>query len=154
MILTSFCSLLALTFFVESGPLFEALEIFRVILSNDAINIRSTSGVADMVIWPDSIYTYLHGDGRFYDDSGSFYKHTDIGYFRVLYFSGVVGVVLFILMNTFILLFPLFKYRKPKQLGKTRHSLLLLVIVMNIKGLFLSLVFFPVIYLKAKSLLR
>jgi len=159
MMMVTFSSLLILSIFIENGPLYEALEVFRVLLNNDSMSIRSTSAVANMVIWPDSIYTYLYGDGRFYDDAGGFYMHTDIGYLRILYFSGILGVVLFMLMNIFLLFYPIVKYKKLKKIGKARYSLmafalLILVIVMNIKGLFLALVFFPVIYLNAKNSLH
>lgn len=68
----------------------------------------STDRWQTMIIWPDNAKTWLIGDGYFNGPSGSdpyyvgpvnfgFYKWTDIGYLRFIYYFGLVGLFLFIL---------------------------------------------------------
>ena len=61
-----------------------------------------------MIIWPESLKTWLIGDGffdnpmdipdRFGQVYNGFYKHTDIGYLRYIFYFGVIGLVLMILV--------------------------------------------------------
>ena len=50
----------------------------------------------DMVIFPNNLKTWLVGDGYFEDPIKGFYMHTDIGYLRIIFLSGVIGLMLFL----------------------------------------------------------
>lgn len=53
----------------------------------------------EMYVWPDSISTYIWGDGRFYetagDPFGGYYMGVDIGFIRLIYYFGIFGLLAF-----------------------------------------------------------
>jgi hypothetical protein len=103
-----------LSFVFESGPMFQALELFRNIASGHGAHVDSVSQLKVMLSLPSDLSTYLVGDGRYYGDIGSglsFYMNTDIGYLRMLYYSGVPGVFLFLLVNLYLPFYGLMKSR-------------------------------------------
>lgn len=68
---------------------------------------RSNDTWERMIIWPDNLKTWLIGDGYFDGPTGNdpyyvgpinpgFYKWTDIGYLRFIYYFGMLGLLLFI----------------------------------------------------------
>lgn len=68
---------------------------------------RSTDAWKGMIIWPDNLKTWLIGDGYFNGPTGSdpyyvgpinggYYKWTDIGYLRFIFYFGMLGLLLFI----------------------------------------------------------
>ncbi|HAS3630252.1 TPA: hypothetical protein I6209_002808 [Vibrio cholerae] len=138
-----FFVLISLSQIVDSGPLYEAFEVFRSIASDSSVNTRSTSAVIDMFILPSHAETYIYGDGRFYSDNGLFYMGTDIGYLRMLYFSGIIGVLFFIVVNTFFLILLFFKRDVNPGYGLRLMAFVfaLVFFIMNAKGIFISLVF-------------
>ena len=83
-------------------------EGFFSLFENGRWEVRSNDILYNMIIWPESLKTWLIGDGffdnpmgipdRFGQTSGGFYKHTDIGYLRFIFYFGVVGLVLMILV--------------------------------------------------------
>lgn len=143
-----FIVLLFLSQFIDSGPLYEAFEIFRNIASDSSVSTRSTSAVIDMVILPTHLDTYIYGDGRFYSDSGLFYMGTDIGYLRILFFSGIIGVSFFVVVNLFFLFASFFKVEAEPWLGlrKMAFVFVLVFLIMNTKGIFTALIFSSFIF--------
>ena len=68
--------------------------------------VSSNDVLVNMVVWPDNLKTWIIGDGHFvserYDPyyigpvlNAGFYKGTDIGYCRFLFYFGVVGLLTF-----------------------------------------------------------
>lgn len=68
---------------------------------------RSTDAWQKMIIWPDNMKTWFIGDGYFDGPTGNdpyyvgpvnggYYKWTDIGYLRFIYYFGMLGLLLFI----------------------------------------------------------
>ena len=56
----------------------------------------STDKLKRMVIFPDNTKTWLMGDGWFDDPSGvGFYMSTDVGYLRLIFYSGIIGLIFF-----------------------------------------------------------
>lgn len=70
--------------------------------------VRSNDILLNMIIWPESLKTWLIGDGffdspmdipdRFGQVIGGFYKHTDIGYLRFIFYFGIIGLMLMMLV--------------------------------------------------------
>lgn len=67
---------------------------------------HSNNELEQMVRWPDNMKTWLIGDGYFVSpyatnpyyigtDSGVFYKNTDIGYCRFIFYCGTLGLTVF-----------------------------------------------------------
>lgn len=50
----------------------------------------------DMVVFPDNLKTWIVGDGYFADPIKGFYMHTDIGYLRIIFLCGLIGLMLFL----------------------------------------------------------
>lgn len=125
--------------YLEGGIIFEAFELFVNLYEGKGLSTRSTDALAHMVIVPEDINTYIIGDGMFYNPVvPGFYMGTDIGYMRIFYFSGLTGVCLFIILNLY---FCWYVYRNSKNLAVSKLALLLtfLVLIMNVKGLFVVL---------------
>ena len=65
--------------------------------------VHSNDILMDMVVWPESIKTWIIGDGffmspldnpnRFGQISKGFYMHTDIGYLRFIFYFGTIGLL-------------------------------------------------------------
>lgn len=74
----------------------------------------STTRLQNMFVLPDNLKTWLIGDGWFANpyEPGAFYKYTDIGYLRFIFYCGCIGLSLFVsffIFCTFIL------FRKWKE---------------------------------------
>ena len=59
----------------------------------------STNRLQNMLVLPDNLKTWLIGDGWFVnpDDPNGFYKYTDIGYLRFIFYCGSMGLCIFVL---------------------------------------------------------
>lgn len=66
----------------------------------------SNETLKSMVVWPDNLKTWIIGDGYFNspyatnpyyigNDVGVFYKNTDIGYCRFIFYCGIIGLSMF-----------------------------------------------------------
>ena len=77
----------------------------------------SANNVVDWYVLPDE-GTFLFGDGKFSNDDGSYYMHTDAGFMRSIYYFGIVGSV-FYYLSIVILAFSFLN----KQYGKKELSL-------------------------------
>lgn len=66
----------------------------------------SNETLKNMYVWPDNLKTWIIGDGYFDNPHGNdphytgeitegYYKNTDVGYLRFIYYFGIVGLVAF-----------------------------------------------------------
>lgn len=94
----------------------------------------SFGGLQEMYeILPDNVKTWILGDAKYkvVSQSGDFlayYKDTDVGYFRVIFYNGLVGLFLFLLM-TFYLLKKSFYFSRALV-----FLLLVCFLALNLKG--------------------
>lgn len=97
----------------------------------------STEELKTLYIYPDNDKTYLIGDGRLtqVDNNGltGFYKHTDVGFIRLIFYIGLIGLLLFALFQ-FILIRDAFLYNIQNSKIIIIY-LFLFIIVCNLKGL-------------------
>ncbi|MHA6193671.1 hypothetical protein ACX3YG_04705 [Pseudomonas wadenswilerensis] len=154
MLLLALVVMVILSFYVTSGAFYQATEIFRNFASSGQLRSASIDSLSYMYALPSELSTYLVGDGRYFSEDTSvlgFYKGTDVGYLRVLYFSGAGSVVLFMLLNSFYLFGVLLSGRYSKSLDVKLFAMALLVIflIINFKGLQVMPIFAVVIYLFA-----
>lgn len=69
----------------------------------------SFNGLKEMYdILPDNLKTWILGDAKYKvvsqnGDFSSYYKETDVGYFRIVFYNGLVGLLLFFFMTFYIL---------------------------------------------------
>ena len=88
-------------------------------------------------IIPKNLQTWLIGDGFFKDGDGLYYKGIDIGYLRIIFANGLLGLFMYLLLNFFII-----------NKSKIPYSFLVfsIVLILNFKGftnmIYLILLFF------------
>ncbi|MGX9257111.1 hypothetical protein ACWXV5_17795, partial [Pantoea ananatis] len=99
-----------------------ALEFF-----NSGLKSGSLQKNLEMYVYSLSDFTIL-GDGRLTNGIGGYYKETDVGYFRLLFSSGILGCLL-MLATLFVVLNP-FKLRKIKNSFYLFVNLMLSIIFM------------------------
>jgi hypothetical protein len=108
--------LIAIPFIVylyDTNPVFKedirlAFEGFFSLAEKGQWDVNSNNRLADMYVFPDNIKTWIIGDGYFANPGdtdpyyvgplgGAFYKSTDVGYLRFIFYFGVIGLFAFIL---------------------------------------------------------
>ena len=112
-----------------------AFEPILNLINNGSLHTSSTDVLKTMYIWPDNFKTWLIGDALFENANGTYYKETDVGYLRVIYYFGVVGMFLFLFYQYWMLRLAskisnlLFEY-------KTAIVFFVYILILNLKGLF------------------
>ncbi|WP_148708519.1 hypothetical protein [Pseudomonas wadenswilerensis] len=149
-------AMIGLSFYVTEGPFYEATEVFRNLLSHGELRSASVNSLAEMYALPSTVDTYLFGDGRYYSEDESelgFYMGTDVGYLRLLYFSGVGSVAVFLVLNTYFLFGVLLsgKYIGSKDIKIFALSLLAVFFIINFKGLQIMPLFAMAVYMYAEE---
>lgn len=100
--------------------------------------VSSNDILKTMVVWPESLKTWIIGDGYCRNPSddpnflgeiiGGFYKGTDIGYLRFIFYSGIPGLLL--ITSVFILS----TRACIRNLGKQYAILFLFLLISNLVG--------------------
>lgn len=89
-----------------------------------------------LVLWdmflirPESLKTWLIGDALFRSPEGGYYKDSDVGYIRIIFGSGVIGLIFFI----YIHLYTIIKSSYFRQSKLLLISIISLFILLNFKG--------------------
>ncbi|MDM1066146.1 hypothetical protein HXZ88_11015 [Myroides odoratimimus] len=137
---------------LKSSSFRHAFEIFINFFEGKGFSSSSTTGLKNMFILPEEVRTWVIGDGIFNLDNGSYYMFTDVGYLRLLFYFGIIGLVVY--FGPFI---HITKYLKTLSISRKFYYLLLssflLLLVSNIKGLvdfnwFVFLIFYSFNYKK------
>lgn len=71
-----------------------AFELFINLSENGSLETSSTNVMKEMFVFPDNLYTWVFGDGKAMDGNG-FYKSTDLGYIRSIFYWGLLGTLLY-----------------------------------------------------------
>ncbi|NOT98582.1 MAG: hypothetical protein HOO97_05750 [Sideroxydans sp.] len=127
------CATVIFLFDTSSGPLSEVFELYNNFIATGELQSRSTSVMSEMPFVPDNFITWMVGDGKFIADDG-FYMETDLGFSRVLFFGGIFGLLLYVLVSVW----PLFiiDYRnKNIYFYLFLFNLLAYFVIINIKGI-------------------
>lgn len=109
-----------------------------------------------------SMYKYswddfsLFGDARMNEQFGGYYMHTDVGYFRILFSAGYIGIIILFVM-VFIMLWPV--RREINKVTVFSFLILMYVIVFLFKGsiitdsshLFITLLLCSYVFSKRKN---
>lgn len=123
--------------FPEIKESFETLfqfgfEMFRNYFSSGKLESNSTNEMSEMYIWPESIKTYFVGDGLFTDpNSGFYYKGTDIGILRVIYYFGIPGLLLYLGFQFKIVYCTLSNIKEYRIMY---FIVIIYIIILNFKG--------------------
>ncbi len=136
----AFLFMVVLGFYVESGPIYEATEIFRNLFQRGQFRSDSVSALSSMYSLPSTLDEYLFGSGQYFSTNTSvleFYKETDVGYLRVLYYSGFASLLIYILLNIYFLLVLILdrSYVGAQKIRLFALGLLIIFFIINFKGL-------------------
>ena len=118
---------------ISSGPLSEAFELYNNYINFDELSSKSTDAMSAMTYIPDNISSWIFGDGKFFADDG-FYMSTDIGFSRILFFGGIIGLIFYILISLWPLFFIDFKNR-DRLFYFFSLNLIICFFLINIKGI-------------------
>jgi hypothetical protein len=99
---------------------------------------ESTDQLQTLYIFPDNIKTYVIGDGHYYnkpgDASSGYYMGTDVGFLRLIYYFGSIGLLIYLLLQ-FAVIYRAFLLNNNVQHFKTFLFLAFLYcIILNFKG--------------------
>jgi O-antigen ligase len=137
-----------------------AFEGFFSLVEKGRWEVHSNNILMDMYIFPDNLKTWLIGDGYienpttidpYYtgNDNNTFYKGTDVGYLRFIFYFGIFGLLAFIAF--FIAITKDCMKKFPKQ-----GILFLLFLAVNLIGWFkvstdIFLVFAPFLLISGEE---
>lgn len=109
-------------------------ELFITYFEEGELKTDSTEGLKTMYRWPQNNKTYIIGDGRFIGDGGEgYYKNTDVGYLRMIYYFGLFGMSLMILQNMYIM-GRLMHYEDNKYTKQMYILVFVYFLLLNLKG--------------------
>lgn len=109
-----------------------AFDFVIAYINTGKLSSESASGTIDYFIFPNDIRTYLVGTGLYetYFSKGD-YNYSDVGYLRLLYYFGIPGMILFLIVEAKLLKLAF----KTKKLKPIYYSMLIILFITNIKGL-------------------
>ena len=115
-------------------------EVFYNMLKYSEIETSSTNVLLSMFIFPSSLKTWLIGDCLYSMAGGGYYMGIDVGYLRIIYGIGLIGLVLIIYLHYY-----LFKQMKTKPLDSEDSinrsfalALFFIFLIANLKGVSLQ----------------
>jgi len=123
-----------------------AFEIFINYFKHGSMESVSTNRLQEMYIFPTKIKTWIIGDGYWFDPFGKgYYMHTDVGYLRLIYYFGLVGLAVYLLMQFYIIRVTYKSY----NLGIIVYGIVFsYLLILNLKG-FADLLLFNMMFLIA-----
>lgn len=109
-----------------------AFDFVIAYINTGKLSSESASGTIDYFVFPNDIRTYLVGTGLYetYFSKGD-YNYSDVGYLRLLYYFGIPGMILFLIVEVKLLKLAF----KTKKLKPIYYSMLIILFITNIKGL-------------------
>lgn len=121
---------------VSNTGLINAEWAFNPILNfirNGDFENNSLSHLESMYIFPQTIKTWIIGDGLFENSDGTYYMHTDVGYLRIIYYGGLLLLSIFIIYQ-YVLVKIVGKIFKNHIEMKLLYVIFLYVLILNLKG--------------------
>ena len=79
---------------INTSYAFEIFDKFR-----ETGKLQSNSFDVTSEMWktlPSYIETWILGDAKYEDENGGYYMHTDVGYLRVIFYGGIVGLFFYL----------------------------------------------------------
>jgi hypothetical protein len=107
------------------------------IISNREVFLRSVNLYLEMQIFPDSIKTWVVGDGYLMNPKVtnvlSYYMGTDAGYSRLLFYFGIIGTFFYFYANIYLIYSA--KVNNEKKYNLFFSLLIVLLLIVNLKGI-------------------
>ncbi|GEM_PF-6497554 len=132
--------------------IFFGFDLIINYIENGKLANSSLDGLKTMINFPDEIKTWLIGDGYLTHpiNKSLYYKETDIGYNRLIYFFGIFGCLLYLSINIFI---SFLSYKKNcKEYKYFFIATFFLFLIVNLKGLAsISWLLYPFLFVDHKK---
>lgn len=115
-------------------------ELFLNLSSGDGLSSSSTDTLINMYVFPDSLKTWLVGDGLITGATGGYYMSTDVGFLRLIYYFGLPSTLIFIYVyyKYYIITTRLF----TKEYKVFLKIITLWFLILNFKGLVMETRFY------------
>ncbi len=109
-------------------------EIFINLSTGKGLKTSSSDGTIRMYKFPEenNYKTWIIGDARFFESSGKYYMHTDVGYCRAIYYFGILGILAIIITQGYMALTVI--NCNERQYRFFFIILCLMYLVFNLKG--------------------
>ena len=112
-----------------------SFELFENYEETGELESTSTNRLRDMYdVIPETYKTWLVGDGCYMNEDGSYYKRTDIGYFRQIFYYGLIGLIVYLIVTIYVYLKTIHQY-KNSAIKVFIILLLLFELSLNLKGI-------------------
>lgn len=124
-------------------------ELFYNYFESGEMETDSTNDLKDSYdIYPRNLKTWVVGDGKFFEENGDNYMETDNGYMRMMFYFGIIGMLLLFAFN-----FNMYKATSMAIRDKSLPCLfLLLYFIINLKGDVLHVAAFYAMYMFMPSI--
>ncbi len=126
-----------------------AFELFINYSRNGKFSTSSTNTLESMYVFPKTLKTYLIGDGQYYlipgDRSSAYYMHTDVGYLRLIYYFGIIGMLCYFLLQYFVIRNAMLRNLENKNLVRFFGFCILFFFILNSKA-FTDLFFLMILF--------
>ncbi|WP_019027517.1 hypothetical protein [Colwellia piezophila] len=111
-------------------------EFIYSYLETGSFSTRSTDHLTSMLSVPLTINDFAHGQARYINIDGSYFMHTDSGYFRQILFWGLPGLLLVIIFHLGLFFIPFLQNRKPiyPNYKVFISTLFIYTVILQIKG--------------------
>jgi hypothetical protein len=123
-------------------------ELFVNYFNGRGLRTESSDNTLNGFFLPTDTKTWLIGDGYYVDPTNpnlAYYMRTDVGYSRYLFYFGIIGTLIYLLLNGFIICFTAIKNEKKYRLFF--FIVFILFLALNIKGASsLSIYLFPFLF--------
>lgn len=144
LLLMNFSSTFAMTFgrAIEYG-----FEMFVNYFAYGSFETDSTNELKTLYVFPTEIKTYIIGDGYWAHptDIGQYYMNTDVGYLRLIYYFGIVGLLTYLSMQMYLIV----RAYKSFNIGAEIYLFVVAyLLVLNLKG-FTDLLFIHILFVMA-----
>lgn len=138
--IVTFTCIIAFHFFLKTyneDMLKWAFEFYFRYLNTGIFSTSSSDQLFDMIVFPSNFKTYLLGDSLYSLSDGSYYKNIDMGYLRMLYAIGLIGMLILVYIHYYLINIIIEFNSKFKNVlyNKTLFIMLFFVfLITNIKG--------------------
>lgn len=144
LLLMNFSSTFAMTFgrAIEYG-----FEMFVNYFAYGSFETDSTNELKTLYVFPTEIKTYIIGDGYWAHptDVGQYYMNTDVGYLRLIYYFGIVGLLTYLSMQMYLIV----RAYKSFNIGAEIYLFVVAyLLILNLKG-FTDLLFIHILFVMA-----
>lgn len=85
-------------------PIFDfVFEMAINYIDNNNAESESTNHLLTMYVFPENLKTWLIGDGIWNLPNGSYYMDSDVGYVRLIFYFGILGLTLYFLYHAILI---------------------------------------------------